>query len=663
VKYQRHILHENGTWSWIGTVSTVHGDQSVVLTFGKDGVFGLVPQASGYPLRIVTRQGETRVVQTDARAMARSAKALGLYSRPDYFIPPRVMHGGSAASPQPAAAAPVQAAASGPVTIDVMVAYTPGFVTETGSQNAAVTRIQNLVDLTNQAYTASGVNQQIRPVKTTQVDYPDNTSNQNALDDITGINENGNPVPIPVSLQGIAPLRALYGADLVVLMRSYDNTTQDGCGVGWLNGGNQTPITSQSSAYGYSVVSDGISNGYYCLDTTFAHELGHNMGDAHDRANASEPGAYSYSYGYLGNGSNGFSTIMAYGTQTTTPLSVFSNPNISICQNTPCGVADSSSSSADNAHSMNNTAAAIAAFRPTKSGPPAGLHVHNDINNDGKSDIFFTQASTHQLVYWLMQGAKFAGWKGFTTAPNYQLIATGDFDGDGYTDLLWNAGGTLHMWHNSRNGYFADKTFLAAPSSDWHVIGTGDIDGNGSDDIFWYSANTHQLVWWLVQGASYKGYGSANVTSGFTPRGVGDLNGDGLADVVWTDSSNKLYVWIGDSTKFTQYLSNGYIGTSWVASGIGDVDGDGNDDVIWYRPDGGGLQYWLMKGSQVTAYKAMAAGASYVFAGVGDFDGDGYADVLWKSSDNVIWMWLHTSRYNYGGYKVLPVSAGWDIVP
>ncbi|MBU6477875.1 MAG: zinc-dependent metalloprotease, partial [Xanthomonadaceae bacterium] len=217
-KYQRHILHNNGTWTWIGTVSTVHGDQSVVLTFGKDGVFGLVPQASGYPLRIMSNAEGTRVVETSATAMAQSAEALRLHSAPDYVIPPKVVNrkdgnpSGVAMSVEASAPVPVRAAASGPVIIDVMVAYTPGFVTELGSQAKALTRIQNLVDTTNQAYLASGVNQQIRLVNTVEVNYPDNTSNDSALDDLTGLDTNGNPVPIPASLQGIAALRVQYGA-------------------------------------------------------------------------------------------------------------------------------------------------------------------------------------------------------------------------------------------------------------------------------------------------------------------------------------------------------------------------------------------------------------------------------------------------------------------
>ena len=673
-KYQRHILHDNGTWTWIGTVSTVHGDRSVVLTFGKDGVFGRIPQASGYPLRIITHRGRTILVATSAQAMAGSAKALGLYSRPDYVIPPRATPGGnsSAAAPSSAANTAVQAAASGPVTIDVMVAYTPGFVSETGSQSAALTRIQYLVDTANQAYTASGVNQQIRLVNTVQVNYPDNTPNQSALDDITGIDENGNPVTIPTSLQGIASLRTQYGADLVTLIRSFDEATQQGCGVGWLIGGNQTAIVpSQSNVYGYNVVSDGTSaNGgttYYCIDTTFAHELGHNMGDAHDRANASESGAYSYSYGYLGNGTSGFSTIMAYGTQTTTPLAVFSNPNISVCQNTPCGVADSSSSSADNAHSMNNTASLIAQFESTMVGnPPAGTYVHNDVNGDGKSDILFTNPATGQLVYWIMSGNRFISYAGFAAGSAYHPIGTGDFNGDGEADVIWTDGTSVWAWLSNGNGGFTGPKIGALPAgSGWTLVGCIDINGDGKQDLVWYNPNTQYIQYWLMNGSTVVSTHQTAILPGLKAVGVGDFNGDRLGDIAFVSGTGtqSLYIWIGNGTSFTQYKSNVTIGSGWQFAGVGDVNGDRMSDVLWVLPQTGTVWYWLMNGPTVFANKQTTAGASFKLAGIGDFDGDGYADVLWQSSDNVIWMWLHTNPYNYGGYRVLPKPTGWNIVP
>jgi hypothetical protein len=667
-KYQRHILHDNGTWTWIGTVSTVHGDQSVVLTFGKGVVFGLVPQASGYPLRIVTRAGETRVVETSA-AMSRSKEQLRLHSKPDYFVPPRPgsKAGANTLSPQPAASVPVQAAASGPVTIDVMVAYTPGFVSELGSQRAALTRIQNLVDTTNQAYTASGVNQQIRLVNTVEVNYPDNTSNNSALDDITGIDENGNPVPIPASLQGIASLRTQYGADLVALIRSYDNATQGNCGIGWLIGGDQAQIVpSESNVYGYSVVSDGSNGGYYCLDTTFAHELGHNMGDAHDRANATESGAYSYSYGYLGNGTHGFSTIMAYGTDTSTPLSLFSNPNISACQSTPCGVADSASNSADNAHSMNNTASLIAAFEPTVVlGPPpsafSGQFPAADINGDGKDDLLWRQLVPGSFADWQMNGSTVLSMsKGFSADSSFTLVAAGKFYGPGKPDdLVWANSGSIWMWVPS-GSTFVSRRIDNMPAG-WMIIGSGDVDGDGKADLIFRNVSGG-IAYWRMNGSTVT-YRSRmfSMSPSYREAAIGDFNGDGRADILWTDETS-LVLWQSTGSGFTQQSVGDYP-AGWQLLGCGDVNGDGKCDLVWYNSTSGAIAFWLMNGSSVTyRSRTIPPPPGYAPVTIADFNGDGKVDIVW-SNDYSLVMWLGNGNGFGAATTFSSYPAGWSVAP
>lgn len=679
VKYQRHILHGNGTWTWIGTTSTVHGDQSVILTFGKDGVFGLIPQDSGYPLRIMTRKGQTTVVATSAQAMARSALALGLYSRPDYFIPPRVAPKAKSTTTlaQPAASAAVQAAASGPVTIDVMVAYTPGFVTELGSQSLALTRIQNLIDTTNQAYISSSVNQQIRLVNTVEVNYPDDTSNQSALDDITGIDENGNPVTIPASLQGIASLRTQYGADLVTLIRSFDSVTQGGCGVGWLIGGGQTPITQQSNVYGYNVVSDGTSNNssgqqVYCLDTTFAHELGHNMGDAHDRANATESGAYSYSYGYLGtgtttgsSGTKGFSTIMAYGAATDNPLQVFSNPNISVCLNAPCGVADSSPSSADNAHSMNNTAATIASFEPTMIGTNSpGSYVHNDVNGDGKSDLIWYNATTHQMAYWLMNGATKSSSQTLSVPAGYTPVATGDFNDDGFADVVWtDANGNVYIWLSNGNGAFTNYLVTQAMAG-WQIVGAVDVNNDGKTDLIWYNSGAGRMTYWLMNGAGMVSWQGVSTSVGLKLLATGDFDGNGYGDLLWETQSGAMYMWLFNSSGTFNYYKVGQYPSGWLFAGTGDVNADGKTDLFWYNSSKGQMTYWLMNGATTTSWQGFWTNAGLTPLATGKFDGAN-AGLTWKASSGAMYMWLFNSSnprslsyFSLGSYPM-----GWTPVP
>jgi hypothetical protein len=662
-KYKRHIVHAGGIWTWVGTVDTVHGAQQVVLTFGEDGVFGLIPQASGYPLRIVTSQGETRVVETSAQAMARSIQALRLHARPDYVIPPRRSPRGGPNTPVMRAAADAAvkqaAASSGPVTIDVMVAYTKGFAGMLGSQRVAQIRIQNLVDITNEAYSASGVNQRIRLVHAVEVGYPDTNSNQTALDEITGIDENSNPVSIPASLASIASLRTQYGADLVVMIRRYDRSTQSDCGVGWLIGGDQTEITQDSNVYGYSVVSDGSSDGYYCLDTTFAHELGHNMGDAHDRANADHSGAYPYSYGYLGNGKYGFSTIMAYGMDTDTPLAVFSNPNISICQNTPCGVADSASNSADNVHSMNNTAAVIASFEATRSAGsvPVIPYIHDDVDGDGNSDLIWRTKDNSTFSYWIMSGTRLVSSASFPVSTKYKLLATGDFNGDGMMDVIWTDGSRMWMWVG--NGTSFSSSYMRPYPANWVVVGAADWNDDRKTDLVW--ANGSRLSFWLMDGTDFSATYIQTLASGWRYLTSGDFDGDGRDDLLLTNGS-AMEMWTKfNRGSFTHAASHSFP-PRWSTLGTGDVNGDGKDDLLWRDSAHRRFSYWIMNGPDLVDSKILWVRPQWHFGAAGDFAGNGLLSIVWYDTGRVN-MWPGSATGDYTGVIIHSYPGRWNLLP
>ncbi|MEO6967161.1 MAG: reprolysin-like metallopeptidase [Rhodanobacteraceae bacterium] len=663
-KYDHHLIHDNGDWTWVGKVPTTHGDQSVVITFGKDAVFGLIPQASGYPLRVTTAHGRTLLLQTSGEMLGRSPTALSLRANQDFMIPPRRARGAALSSGVAVTAQSSAQQQTASPTIDVMVAYTAGFVSEYGNVSAALTRIDNLIDVTNQVYVDSQVNQQIRLVHTVQVNYPDNTSNTSALDDITG-SDGTNPVPIPASLQAIAGLRTQYGADLVSVVRRFDNAADGGCGIGWLIGaGLQQIVPSQDNAFGYSEVSDGSDAGFYCLDSTFAHELGHNMGNAHDRAHADKDkngnptaGAYSYSFGYLGNGVDGFSTIMAYGSASDTPLDLFSNPNISICQNSPCGVADNSPSSADNVHSMNNTAALIAQFEPTK--VVSTYIVHNDVNGDGKSDLFWYNQS-NLMTYWLMNGPSRLSYQAFTVPSGYRPIGSGDFDGNGHADILWKAAsGGLEMWLD--DGQAFTPQYVRPYPNGWVLIGVGDENGDGKADLFWYNPSTGQVTCWLMNGATLLQYLSFSTSPGLQPLAVGDFDGNGSADILWKTPSGAMYIWLFNGTSFT-YYNIGTYPSGWVLAGVGDEDGDGKTDLFWYNPTSGQITYWLMNGETRILFRAFVTSPGLQSLGTGDYNGDGHSDLLWKTSSGAMYMWLFNgTSYTYYGIGAYP--AGWIPIP
>jgi Metallo-peptidase family M12B Reprolysin-like len=220
-------------------------------------------------------------------------------------------------------------------TIDLMVLYTVGMTNVTRYPAGVMARLNQIVATANTAYINSEVAITLRLVRAEQVSYDESIDNESALYDLTPDTVN---VSVPATLGKIAnvlTLRNTYGADLVSLVRPFKHTTHLGCGIAWIGGASGGDIGNaffNDSAY--SIVSDGtsiLSPNTYCQDATLTHELGHNMGLQHDRANANGVPYRLYGYGFIvGNDGD----LMSYAPNNGL---CFSSPNIRF-NGSNCGV-------------------------------------------------------------------------------------------------------------------------------------------------------------------------------------------------------------------------------------------------------------------------------------------------------------------------------------
>jgi hypothetical protein len=245
--------------------------------------------------------------------------------------------------------------------IDIMVVYATDQVTAAFAQQ----RVAMLVTASNQAYLDSGINLTLRLVYSEATTYPSQNSNSGALVALA----NGTGV-----FSTVAAKRVQYGADLVYLFRPLNALTQANCGNAYIemvNGSAANPDL------GYGIISDGTSKDaapqYYCGINTFTHEIGHNMGLVHDRANATVYGATPYSYAWAVTGPGAFGTIMSYGYPV---VMYFSTPILAAktstgtpqtCNGQPCGYAKTDAARmSDQVLTANATVPIIAAFMQTK---------------------------------------------------------------------------------------------------------------------------------------------------------------------------------------------------------------------------------------------------------------------------------------------------------
>jgi len=346
--HDNRYTHENGDVTWIGYLKDNGQAFRAVITFGGTEAVGQISTPEAL-YQIEPGRGQQWLVDIQAAGLSHSP----YHSQepiPPWMAAPAIQsdtskdrkatQAGDGTSGKPTASA--DTGSSTPTTIDLLVLHTPNV-----ASGKAITRINQLIALANQAFVDSQVAMSLRLVKAVPVDYPEASDNATALRDLTL----GQDV-----LRKVGAWRQESGADLVTLIRPFNHTAHKGCGSAWLNGADGSAL---SPSHAFSVVNDGRSGSYYCSDYALAHELAHTMGSAHDRAHASAGGVFPYSFGYATPGS--FGTIMSY---THPRLGLFSNPNVSLCRGAPCGVDTTSPAAADNALSLNKVRDRVAGFMP-----------------------------------------------------------------------------------------------------------------------------------------------------------------------------------------------------------------------------------------------------------------------------------------------------------
>jgi hypothetical protein len=172
---------------------------------------------------------------------------------------------------------------------DVLVVYTPAARAAAGGTTAMGALINLAVAETNTAYSRSAVIPRLRLVHQEEVSYTESGDFSTDLNRLTN--------PSDGFIDNVHALRNAHGADLVSLIIEGVSL----CGLAWLM------LTESNSfqASAFSVVARICATGNF----SFGHELGHNMGLQHDRADAPADGVFSFSHGYVDT-PHGFRDIM-----------------------------------------------------------------------------------------------------------------------------------------------------------------------------------------------------------------------------------------------------------------------------------------------------------------------------------------------------------------
>jgi len=215
-----------------------------------------------------------------------------------------------------------------------------------------------------------------------------------------------------------------------------------------------------------------------------------------------------------------------------------------------------------------------------------------DLDGTGRSDYIVTvPGEGFSGTACLMQGVTSAG-SGSLTGPGPYWGARwyADLDGDGKDDILWRNDGSdavipgeppvTGAWKvGFMNGLeVISWSDLRPDNSGWEIAETGDFNGDGKADLLWQHEDGR---------VSLVRMNGATVLSELELRPAGnvwrvnflaDLNGDWKSDILWEQPDGSAVAWTMDGTTMLEEATLvGPGATGPYLSPAGDLDGDGMD--------------------------------------------------------------------------------------
>ena len=222
-------------------------------------------------------------------------------------------------------------------------------------------------------------------------------------------------------------------------------------------------------------------------------------------------------------------------------------------------------------------------------------------DNNLRTDLAWHRTSGENVL-WQLEGNQIAGlpFLPLLADPGAQIQATGDLNGDGFTDLVWrnvNTGANF-IWALDGSGNFLGQVDLPPIANDlnWRIGGTGDFNGDGNIDIVLRNPVTDENIIWIMSGTTLSGIE-------FLPK-AGDSN--------------------------------------WQIQATGDFDLDGRPDIVFRNQATGDNIVWFMNGTTLAGIEFLpkVADTNWQIRGTGDFNRDGQTDLFFHntaSGENIVW--------------------------
>jgi hypothetical protein len=265
-------------------------------------------------------------------------------------------------------------------------------------------------------------------------------------------------------------------------------------------------------------------------------------------------------------------------------------------------------------------------FIGSASGSLRSSALTGDFAGTGSTEIATFNPSTGQWQVTMPNGGT-STWATWNPAAHWSNLMSGDFNGDGHTDIIGQEAGQWWVGTSTGSGFTTSLWSSWNGAINWVDAHVGNFAGSSMSDIVARPAGTGDWFVGTSTGSNFNTALWAQWSSAVTWVNVqvADFNGDGLPDISARVLQNGQW-WTAVSTgsNFSTSLWGAWSSlVNWVDVKVGDFNGDGKMDIVGRVQSSG--QWWVgtSDGGQFIngLFGTWNPSANWVDVQVGDFNG------------------------------------------
>lgn len=242
---------------------------------------------------------------------------------------------------------------------------------------------------------------------------------------------------------------------------------------------------------------------------------------------------------------------------------------------------------------------------------------------------------------------------------------TGDFNGDGVTDLFDIRGGAAYVYLSNKTSLSTAAQWGTGFGTNVQAIRATDMNADGKTDLVQFDASGNATAW-ISTGSAFGAATAWGSGLGSDPSRIfiADVNADAMPDAVSISTSGVASIFYGYAVTlggrpvaFSTTATAGPTGlpSELMQMQVADFDGDGKTDLLAFGFDGTSITSKVYSAFATTGVQwGSGHGLDYSLLRSGDVNGDGKQDVILLGSNTIPNVWLSNGK----GFSGPFASAG-----